>query len=64
MAQKIETQIQKFVEANIACKQKKIQTIKSKIAKKKKKNAIIFTPFSEVPFIKNGTLIETQGLHT
>ena len=64
IAQKIEVPTIKSVVANVACTTKRIQTIKSKNAVIRYKNLIVFTPFLEVPFIKNGTSIETQDLHT
>jgi hypothetical protein len=58
IAQKIETPILKSVVANEACTQKRRQTTKSKSAVIKYKNPIVFTPFLEVPFFKNGTSVE------
>jgi hypothetical protein len=58
IAQKIETPILKSVVANEACTQKRRQTTKSKSAVIRYKNPIIFTPFLEAPFLKNGTSIE------
>ena len=58
IAQKIEVPILKFVVESTACTIKRIQATKSKSAVIRYKNLIIFTPFLEVPFFKNGNGVE------